>query len=68
MKARRPIAAPKAQGLCGPCCGLVVITAGILRAVEWGRTVISWQQSLRPNVGYGSLADIAASGVNEYTP
>jgi len=60
MKARRRIAAPKAQGLCGPCFGTTQLQQGITTCGMGSDGHFAWQQSPRPNVRFGSKADIGA--------
>src|SRR5262249_1648780 len=58
MKARRRIAAPKAQGLCGPCYGVSQLQQGFTTGGMGSDRHFAQQQSPGPNVRYGSQADI----------
>src|SRR5262249_44416657 len=69
MKVRRRIAAPKAQGLCGPCYGLTQLQQGFTTGGMGSNSHFAQQQSSGPNVRFGSKADIAASPINvRFTP
>ena len=57
MKSRRRIAAPKAQGLCGLCFGMRLQQGFTTGGMGCARH-LAWQQSSRPNVRFGSKADI----------
>jgi hypothetical protein len=58
MKARRRIAAPKAQGLCGPCYGMTQLQQGFA-AGEMGFRVSLHDSNLEPaHVRFVPKADI----------
>jgi hypothetical protein len=69
MKVRRRIAAPKAQGLCGPCYGLTQLQQGFTTGGMGSNRHFAQQQYSGSNVRFGSKADIAGCLINvRFTP